>query len=290
MRLPGFDKVEVSRLPITPDHPVFAYSSLENTTAGADMHQAFEFGILLRGKKEMQFEGVSLRLSPGDVWLSPGCEVHGWRFLALDSTEVWVQFQPQFLPEDDPLGVPWLAMFAAPVSARPSAGTPKTRRQLLAIGREIAAEAESQLPMWEEGVRLGLLRALFVLHRQWQHKLSQHPDDAPAPTRLGQIMPAIELVHASPSRRVDLESAAAACGFQRSYFDGIFRDTMGLPFSRYELRTRLSYAARLLAIADSTVAAVAEETGFVDASHFHRRFAEVYGCTPATYRRRMVRG
>jgi AraC-like DNA-binding protein len=99
-------------------------------------------------------------------------------------------------------------------------------------------------------------------------------------------MPAVELVHSSPFRRVDLQRAAAACGFQRSYFDGVFRDTMGLPFSRYELRTRLSHAARLLAGADSPVAAVAEETGFVDASHFHRRFAEVYGCTPGEYRRR----
>jgi transcriptional regulator GlxA family with amidase domain len=59
---------------------------------------------------------------------------------------------------------------------------------------------------------------------------------------------------------------------------------MGLPFSKFELRARLSRGAHLLATTDSPVAAIAEETGFVDASHFHRRFAEVYGYTPSGYR------
>lgn len=49
------------------------------------------------------------------------------------------------------------------------------------IGRQIGSEAHKRLPIWEEGLRLGLLSALLVLYQQWQHRLSEHLSDRSAP-------------------------------------------------------------------------------------------------------------
>lgn len=277
--------IVVDRNPMTPDRPFFA-AVTNPYPGGADVHEAFELGVLLAGQKRIHFEGVVLELLPGDVWLSPGYEVHGWSSGDPNAREVWVQFLPQLLGAEESRGVPWLSMFAAPAHTRPLAGSAETRRQLLAIARDLAAEVEEKPVAWEESVRLGLLRLLLALYREWEHRDSAWMQSRPGANRLSQVIPALELVYAGSSHRTDLGTAAAACGFERSYFGQVFRQTMGVSFSRYEVRARLTRAARLVMYTAAPVAAIAEQTGFVDASHFHRRFAEVYGCTPASYRRR----
>jgi len=49
-------------------------------------------------------------------------------------------------------------------------------------------------------------------------------------------------------------------------------------------RMRLEEGARLLSEGSATVTDVAYAVGFKSLSHFCRRFIEVYGVTPATYR------
>jgi AraC-like DNA-binding protein/quercetin dioxygenase-like cupin family protein len=287
--IPRLGEVQVDRRPISATDPLFVQistHSAESGIAGADLHRHFEFGILLRGRMEMSFEEVTLELVPGDVWLVPGYEAHAWRFPGSGAADhIWIHFDLLFLPEKDARSVPWLSMFATPAQDRRRARSPEARRQLLAIGREMAREAQERLPLWEEAIRLALLRCFVILYREEGGDMPLVAGRS-ATNKLGQIMPAVELIHAKTSQRIDLKSAAAACGFQQTYFSRLFRQTMGVTFARFQLRARLLRGAHLLATSHSPVAAIAEETGFADESHFHRRFAEVYGCSPGEYRRR----
>jgi AraC-like DNA-binding protein len=45
-----------------------------------------------------------------------------------------------------------------------------------------------------------------------------------------------------------------------------------------------------LATTDLPGMAVAQQSGFADASHLHRTFVKQYACTPALYRRRFKAG
>ena len=77
----------------------------------------------------------------------------------------------------------------------------------------------------------------------------------------------------------------AVCGLSASQFVHSFRRLMDLSFGSFRTRTRLAYAAQLLLSTDHSVERLAERLGFTDASHLHRSFARIYGCTPARYRR-----
>ncbi len=61
---------------------------------------------------------------------------------------------------------------------------------------------------------------------------------------------------------------------------------MGISFAQFRLRTRIVAASNLLLTTDISSEAIAEQTGFVDPSHFHRTFVKQHGCTPLDYRRR----
>ena len=177
-----------------------------------------------------------------------------------------------------------LQMFACPPPQRPRPKTPAARKEVLASARTLAEELDGPRAALPEGLRIGLLRLLLVLYRVWDPR----PETERAPEvqagRLGRVMPALRLAYAGGTHRVALVEAAAACGLTPSHFDQVFRDAMGLTFARFEVRRRLVSASRLLTDRDLPVEAIAHRTGFTDASHLHRRFREVYGCTPGQYR------
>jgi AraC family transcriptional regulator len=103
---------------------------------------------------------------------------------------------------------------------------------------------------------------------------------------LAQIMPALRLVHSRPVRRVSVAEAAAAANLSRAQFSLVFKRSMGLTFGEFRLRARLALVADRLLNTHLSTDAIAQETGFTDASHLHRSFQKRFGCTPAQYRER----
>ena len=65
------------------------------------------------------------------------------------------------------------------------------------------------------------------------------------------------------------------------YWKKIFHDT---PYNHLQ-ELRLEEACRLLETGDQPISAVAERSGFPDASYFVRFFKQKYGTTPASYRK-----
>jgi transcriptional regulator GlxA family with amidase domain len=158
------------------------------------------------------------------------------------------------------------------------------REVVLGIAEELREEMRAQGRAWLAAVRLGILRLLLAISREWQPEHKAEYRRAVRPGNLGRIMPAVRLVYSRPGRRLSLDEAAAACGLSTSQFGYIFRQTMGLSFGRFSLRARLAYVAQLLLTTELPVEAIAEAAGFSDGSHLHHSFAKAYGCTPAHYR------
>jgi len=249
------------------------------------MHKGMELGIVLGGREEIQFEDLVLDLGPGDFWLAAMWEPHAWRPLTPDTRMPVMIFLPGMVEETVPGDLSWLSVFAAPPGVRPRTTSPEMRADVLRLGEDLAHEIEQQPPGWQDVVRLTIVRFLITLPRHWQ------PEDRPrrpqiSTSDLSRILPSLTLATSNLLKRVDPADAARACGLSPSRFHHIFRQTMGISFGRFCLRARLAQAAHLLLTTDETIAAVAEQTGFVDGSHLNHQFVAQYGRTPAEYRRR----
>jgi AraC-like DNA-binding protein len=81
-----------------------------------------------------------------------------------------------------------------------------------------------------------------------------------------------------------VEELASHLGISPSYFARSFRSSVGLAPHAYVMRRRLLRAQDLLANTDLPLIDIALATGFADQSHFCRRFHEMMGMPPRTFR------
>ncbi|HEX4407143.1 MAG TPA: AraC family transcriptional regulator [Xanthobacteraceae bacterium] len=102
------------------------------------------------------------------------------------------------------------------------------------------------------------------------------------PRSLNRVRGYIESHLADP---VGLEALADITGLSRCYFARAFKRSVGMPPHHYLMQRRLECAKKLLADTEMPLAQVALESGFSDQSHFSRRFRQVIGITPRSYRR-----
>jgi len=254
---------------------------------------------------------------PGDVFLSPAWEPHGWRNLTEYTKVVNIHFLPEFLGNAAFAGESWLSMFACSYGERPRVQDDETRARILAIAQELSTDAvpavaetwpvdtpedvtgrvvrtrrsigreTAGLPLaWEDETRLTTLRLLLLLFRGWAHRDRPTPGRLARPSDLAQIMPAIRLAIPGESRasRVDMHDAAHACSLSPTTFRRLFRRTMGVTFGRFELQQRTAMAERLLLRTDLPLVTIADRCGFTNLSHFHRTFKTMYRETPGQYR------
>jgi len=75
-------------------------------------------------------------------------------------------------------------------------------------------------------------------------------------------------------------------GLHHSRFSSLFRDTLDVCFAQFRRRAQLAQVAHLLLTARLSSEVIAEQAGFVDASHMHRAFVRTFGYTPGEYCRR----
>ena len=92
--------------------------------------------------------------------------------------------------------------------------------------------------------------------------------------------------------REALEQAAsgqqAAAMLEMSYeaFRKKFRKLYGVPPARYHAGQQMKRACELLAATDLSVQSIAQELDYCDEFHFSKRFSQIIGCSPTTYRAR----
>lgn len=273
---------------LSAEHPAVAeaFSRSGPTPLEIDIHQGIEVGVNLVGRVERQFQGLSTELAPGGVWLCSMWEPHGWRVTSRKHQSVVVIFLPEFLGDEMLGDLAWLSLFSVSPDRRPQVFDAVARRRILNIGRELREEAVAQQPGWETAVRHNLLLLLLTLRRGWEAPAVEQQLSRQRTGDLSRIMPALDLLHGEHLSRITVARAAKACALSRSHFNALFRQTMGVSFAKLCLRTRAAFVAHRLLTTDLPVKVIAEEVGFVDASHLHRAFMKRYGMSPANYRKR----
>ena len=103
-----------------------------------------------------------------------------------------------------------------------------------------------------------------------------------APWRLRRV---IDYMEAHLPDRVDLAQLAQLVGLSTSHFSRAFKASTGMAPYQWQLNARIQRAQTQLINTDASLDQVAEANGFADAVHFGRRFRQLIGAAPATWRR-----
>ena len=76
----------------------------------------------------------------------------------------------------------------------------------------------------------------------------------------------------------------AIFGYHPFYVSKVLKDKKGITLRQYIIAYRLKAAKRLLIFTKKSIAEIAEETGFTDASYFTKTFRATFGVTPKEWR------
>jgi AraC-like DNA-binding protein len=84
---------------------------------------------------------------------------------------------------------------------------------------------------------------------------------------------------------LDLESVVTATATNRNKVNEVLKTELGMTFTSYLNKLRLTEAARLLAEqSGAAIAEIAYSVGYSNVSYFNKLFKEEYGCTPKSFR------
>ena len=110
------------------------------------------------------------------------------------------------------------------------------------------------------------------------------PGLAPARRLDARVTTVIDAIRASDDLRMSLEQAADKACLSSTRFAHLFKEQVGLPFSRYMLWRKLTRA--MVAVAsEGTIAAAAHAADFADAAHLTRTFYQMVGMAPSVLMR-----
>lgn len=121
-----------------------------------------------------------------------------------------------------------------------------------------------------------------ALIRHCVHALSP----SPPPTRHldARVTSVLDAIRATDELRMSLADAAGMACLSPSRFAHLFKEQVGLPFSRYMLWRKLTRA--MVAVAsERTIAAAAHVADFADAAHLTRTFYQMVGMAPSVLMR-----
>jgi AraC-like DNA-binding protein len=84
---------------------------------------------------------------------------------------------------------------------------------------------------------------------------------------------------------LSLETAMASLSINRNKINDFLKEELGLTFTTYLNKLRLTEAARLLSEnADVNVSEIAYSVGYNNVSYFNKLFKQEYGCAPKTFK------
>jgi AraC family transcriptional regulator len=99
----------------------------------------------------------------------------------------------------------------------------------------------------------------------------------------------VEFIEDNLGRTISLEDLASVVSVSRFHFSRLFKRSTGSTAISFVEQCRIRRAQSLITDTDLPLAEIALVVGFVDQSHFTRRFHRHVGCTPAVFAREQGR-
>lgn len=92
------------------------------------------------------------------------------------------------------------------------------------------------------------------------------------------------------SEEISNTEIGAIFGYHPFYVSRVLKEKKGITLRQYIISYRLKASKRMLELTKKSIAEIAEETGFTDASYFTKTFRATFGVTPKEWRNKFKEG
>lgn len=96
---------------------------------------------------------------------------------------------------------------------------------------------------------------------------------------------AMNYIDINYAKDITVEQIAKNIGVSRSHLYRVFQENLGISVKEYIDAVRLSKARDLLTSAPLSITEISTKVGFSSSSHFSKKFKDVFGETPSSYRK-----
>ena len=172
-------------------------------------------------------------------------------------------------------------MLGQPIYVTAQFGPQAEVRDLLT---QLVACYERQDPLWNSECYALLLRMYVLLGQRFLERQERSAEDDGRDIDSDVINSARLYIDHNCMRSLTLDDMAAFSGFSKYYFSRVFKQQLGIPFSEYLRRRRVSLAEELLIHSRKPIQEVAADVGFGSIATFNRVFREIKRCSPSRYR------
>ena len=128
------------------------------------------------------------------------------------------------------------------------------------------------------------LAALSAAVKSLLVKIAETVDENALPTRMVTALDAY--IRENIGDEISNTEIGAIFGYHPFYVSKVLKEKKGLTLRQYIINYRLKAAKKLLELTDKSIADIAVECGFTDASYFAKTFKSYFSETPKDYRNR----
>ena len=261
---------------------------------GMHVQEFHEINIVISGSGKHYIEENCLEATVGDIFIIPP-EVRHAYVGASDFDVFHVLIHRRFI-EKHSADFQALESYFDLFSAEPIMRTKSKKPLHLRLSDERFKKVRALLSQMEEypdttlasdclaksGLTIVLISMLCKAYSESESKNNpdgkiHHADEC--------FMKAISKIHESYKEKLTVSELAKIANLSRSAFVRRFTELCKLPPSEYLTRRRLEVAEYMLLHSAASVAEIAFETGFYDASHLNKSFIAQNGISPTAFRK-----
>ena len=274
----GCEKMEISKL-----NPFIRSVGIYETINRADECQAYDCRViyLISGDIAVNIEdGKKFHMSPGHLLYIPAGVKYKLKaqylraaIITFDPIDKWCEETekiPPSAPEDFDHSKCHTDDFSPFDEVHILEDMESERDNFIRMGN-IATSAEGQ---WR--AEISAMLKLILL------KVSETVSENALPARMVESLDTY--IRENYSEEISNTEIGAIFGYHPFYVSRVLKEKKGITLRQYIISYRLKASKKMLELTKKSIAEIAEETGFTDASYFTKTFRATFGMTPKEWR------